>query len=120
MATQIGELIELIDRFRDERNWRQFHNPKDLSLSLVLEATELLEHFQWKNGEAVQKYLDEGGKDEVRKEMADVFVYLLQLASDLDIDLDAAVREKMVLNGLKYPVEKATGSAVKYDKLAVN
>jgi NTP pyrophosphatase (non-canonical NTP hydrolase) len=117
MSNQLQGLIELVDAFRDERNWRQFHNPKDLSLSLVLEASEVMEHFQWKNGDAIQKYLRDGGREKIREELADVLIYLLYLSSDLGIDLDSAVREKIVSNAKKYPVDKAKNNATKYDQL---
>lgn len=114
---EIKVLTEAINNFRDARDWRQFHNPKDLSLSISLEAAELLEHFQWKNGQAVTEYLEKGGLGEVKKEMADVMLYLLMLADDLHIDLGQAVLEKLELQEKKYPVEKSKGTATKYDKL---
>lgn len=103
--TQLEELNALIQEFRRARNWHHADNPKDHALSVVLEASELLEHFQWKNGDAIRSYLGNGGLEEVKNEMADVFIYLLTMANDLGVDLDAAVRKKIVLNGVKYPVE---------------
>jgi NTP pyrophosphatase (non-canonical NTP hydrolase) len=113
-----GELMRLRDLVRvfvDERDWDQFHTPKNLSSALSVEAAELLEHFQWlKHGQA-----DELGTDkleQVRHEMADVLVYLVRLADKLDVDLMAAVEEKMVLNRAKYPAELVRGDARKYDE----
>lgn len=93
------KLIKEINEFRDKRNWRQYHNPKDLSLSLSLEASELLENFQWVSAE-------EGAKENyqnIKEELADVFIYGLMLADDLDIDMEEAIREKLVINNKKYP-----------------
>jgi len=115
---QNGELTRLRDLVRvfvDERDWDQFHTPKNLSSALSVEAAELLEHFQWlKHGQA-----DELGADklvQVRHEIADVLVYLVRLADKLDVDLMAAVEEKMVLNRAKYPAELVRGDARKYDE----
>jgi NTP pyrophosphatase (non-canonical NTP hydrolase) len=112
----IGELARLrglVREFVDERDWDQFHSPKNLASALSVEAAELLEHFQWlQHGRA-----DELGPDklvEVRHEMADVLVYLVRLADKLDVDLMAAVQEKMVLNRAKYPAEQVRGDARKY------
>jgi NTP pyrophosphatase (non-canonical NTP hydrolase) len=112
----IGELARLralVREFVDERDWDQFHSPKNLASALTVEAAELLEHFQWlQHGRA-----DELGPDklvEVRNEMADVLVYLVRLADKLDVDLMAAVQEKMVLNRAKYPAEQVRGDARKY------
>lgn len=110
------DLQKLIVKFNKERNWRQFHNPKDLALSLVLESSELLEHFQWKNGEVLEKYLKEN-KKEVAKELADVYYWVLLMANDLKIDLDKSLKEKMKENAKKYPVEKSFGKSDKYNKL---
>jgi NTP pyrophosphatase (non-canonical NTP hydrolase) len=118
VAEENGELMRLRDLVRvfvDERDWDQFHTPKNLSSALSVEAAELLEHFQWlKHGQA-----DELGADklvQVRHEMADVLVYLVRLADKLDVDLMAAVAEKMVLNRAKYPAELVRGDARKYDE----
>ena len=115
-AAEPGELARLraiVRQFVDERDWDQFHTPKNLSSALAVEAAELLEHFQWlKDGRA-----EELGPDklvEVRHEMADVLVYLVRLADKLDVDLMAAVEEKMVLNRAKYPADKVRGDARKY------
>ncbi len=112
--SDIQRLTDAANRFRDDRDWRQFHTPKDLATGLSLEAAEVLEHFLWKNGEQVTKYLEGGGKAELRKELADVMIYLLFMAHDLGIDLEQAVHDKLAENARKYPVEKAKGKSDKY------
>lgn len=112
--SSLQPLIDAANRFRDERDWRQFHTPKDLALSLTLEAAEVLEHFQWKNGVELEAYLKNGGAQALSKELADVLSYLLYLADDLGIDLERALREKFEENARKYPVEKARGRSDKY------
>ncbi len=111
--SELARLRELVRVFVDERDWDQFHTPKNLASALSVEAAELLEHFQWlQHGRA-----EELGPDklaEVRHEMADVLVYLVRLADKLDVDLFAAVQEKMVLNREKYPAEQVRGDARKY------
>ena len=113
-----ARLRDLVRVFVDERDWDQFHTPKNLSSALSVEAAELLEHFQWlQHGRA-----DELGPDklvQVRHEMADVLVYLVRLADKLDVDLMAAVQEKMVLNRAKYPAELVRGDARKYHEYKV-
>lgn len=107
-------LTDAANKFRDDRDWRQFHLPKDLAVGLSLEAAEVLEHFLWKNGDAVTAHLEGGGKAELRKELADVMIYLLFMAHDLGIDLEQAVLDKLEENARKYPVEKAKGRSEKY------
>jgi NTP pyrophosphatase (non-canonical NTP hydrolase) len=111
--SDLARLRELVREFVDERDWDQFHTPKNLASALTVEAAELLEHFQWlQHGR-----LEELGPDkleQVRHEMADVLVYLVRLADKLDVDLFAAVQEKMVLNRQKYPAEQVRGDARKY------
>ena len=110
---EFAKLREEIRVFVDERDWDQFHTPKNLSSALCVEAAELLEHFQWlKTGNS-----EELGSDKLQQvghEMADVLVYLIRLADKLDIDLNAVVAEKMVLNRAKYPADKVRGDARKY------
>lgn len=100
------ELTSKIIRFRDERNWRQFHNAKDLAISLSLEASELLELFQWKQNDEVVKENLEGIKDE----LADVLYYVLLMSHDVGIDIEEALESKLRKNERKYPIEKAYGS----------
>lgn len=113
----IRELTEKIKKFRDERDWMQFHNHKDMALSLMLEAGEVLEHFQWKaDPEEIKRHAKEH-KDEIGEELADVAAYLFELANNLGIDLADALEKKIEKNERRYPVEKAKGKATKYDKL---
>lgn len=112
----VDDLTRRIVEFRDARDWKQFHNPKDVSLSLVLEATEVMEHFQWKNAEEMQKHLVEH-KDDVAEELADVLYWILLMGHDFDIDVLAALQKKIEKNEKKYPVEKAKGVHTKYDEL---
>jgi NTP pyrophosphatase (non-canonical NTP hydrolase) len=113
---QIERLTKDIVDFRDRRNWKQFHNPKDLSLSLVLESTEVMEHFQWKSPDEIEKYIKENRK-EIADELADVFYWVLLMSNDLDIDIEDALNEKMKINDEKYPEDKAKGKHTKYTKL---
>jgi len=110
------ELQKLVTKFRDARDWKQFHNPKDLALSLVLEATEVMEHFQWKNKEEIDTYLKTHKKD-VGEELSDVLYWVLLMANDLEIDLEHAFVNKLKQNDKKYPVKKAKGKHTKYTDL---
>ena len=112
----LEDLSMLVLRFREERDWKQFHNPKDQALSLSLEAAELLELMQWRNGTELMKHL-RANRERVGEELADVLGWVLLLAHDLEIDLADAFRKKIELNAKKYPVEKAKGSAKKYTEL---
>jgi NTP pyrophosphatase (non-canonical NTP hydrolase) len=112
------DLVRAVLRFRDEREWRQFHNPKDLAISIVLEAAELLEHFQWKRPEEVEALLaDPANRRQVGEEAADILILLISLADAVGVDLVEAARGKLAANARKYPVERARGSARKYDQL---
>lgn len=104
------ELIEKLLKFRDERDWAQFHNPKDLALAISIEAGELLEAFLWKNAE-------DADIEKVKEELADVFAYAFLLAEKYDIDVKEIVFDKIKKNAIKYPVEKAKGVSTKYEKL---
>lgn len=112
----IKRLTKNIIDFRNARDWKQFHNPKDVSLSLVLEATEVMEHFQWKNTADVEKHVKDK-KEEIAEELADVLYWLLLMSHDLNIDLLEALDKKITKNNEKYPVEKSKGSAKKYTEL---
>lgn len=114
--SEIQQIIQKIRMFRDERNWKQFHNHKDVALSLVLEASEVLEHFQWKSPAEVESHGREA-KEEIADELADVAIYLLELADNLEISLPQAIESKMKKNALKYPVDKSRGRHTKYDRL---
>ena len=110
------DLTKRIIAFRDARDWKQFHNPKDVALSLVLEATEVMEHFQWKNAKEMEKYVKEN-KVAIGEELADVLYWVLLMSHDLDIDILSALDRKLKINEAKYPVEKAKGKHTKYNKL---
>ncbi len=113
--SDLARLRDLVRVFVDERDWDQFHTPKNLASALSVEAAELLEHFQWlQTGRAEE--LGAAKLKEVRHEMADVLVYLVRLADKLDVDLFQAVEEKMVLNRAKYPAERVRGDMRKYDE----
>ena len=112
----IEELTHRIIDFRNVRDWKQFHNPKDLAISLVLEATEVMEHFQWKNEEEIEEHI-KTHKEEVSDELADVLYWVLLMSHDLNIDVLDALEKKIKKNESKYPVEKARGKHTKYNKL---
>jgi dCTP diphosphatase len=114
MDAAIDSLTQALRRFAAERDWEQFHSPKNLASALAVEAAELLEPFQWLTEEQ-SRTLDAARRAAVRDEVADVFLYLLQLADKLDIDVVAAAHEKLALNAQKYPVERSRGSSRKYD-----
>jgi NTP pyrophosphatase (non-canonical NTP hydrolase) len=112
----IANLTKIALRFRDARHWKQFHNAKDLALTLALEAAEVLEHCQWRNAKELEAHLRRT-KADVADELADVLHIVLLLANDLEIDLGQAFREKMIKNARKYPIEKSRGQAKKYTEL---
>jgi len=113
---ELERLTAEVLRFRDERDWKQFHNPKDVALSLLLEAGEVLEIFQWQDAAGVAETA-RTRKDDLADELADVLCYTLLMAHELGIDLAQALPAKLRKNALKYPVEKAKGSSSKYDAL---
>lgn len=115
----LDELTQRLLEFRDERDWRQFHSLKDLILSLHLEAGELLELTQWKPEATFEELAlnDEKMRARMREECADVLLYLLLVAERAGIDLQSAAAQKMSANALKYPVQRARGTAAKYTEL---
>jgi NTP pyrophosphatase (non-canonical NTP hydrolase) len=102
------DLIEKVIKFRDERNWNQFHTPENLSKSIVLEAAELLENFQWNNDYNLVN---------VKEELADIFIYSILLADQLKVDLVDIAKDKLAINKKKYPIDKSYGKAKKYNEL---
>lgn len=113
-TTTLAELRRLVQRFVDEREWGAFHAPKNLAMALAIEAAELMEHFQWIDVDASRQIRHDSARvAEVADELADVFAYLLSLATALDIDLSAALRAKMIKNAAKYPVGEFRG---RYEK----
>jgi NTP pyrophosphatase (non-canonical NTP hydrolase) len=110
------DLREQLRRFAEERDWDQFHVPKNLAIALSVEASELLEHFQWLS-EDESKHLSEEKLAKVREELADVLLYLIRIADKLDVDLVTAANRKIKVNAQKYPANKARGSSKKYTDL---
>src|SRR5690606_9977945 len=106
----MDKVMERLRQFRDERNWQQFHNPKDLAVALSIEASELLEAFLWKAAE-------DADPEKVKEELADVLAYALLLSDAYKFDIEKIVLEKIERNEEKYPVHKAKGTAKKYDEL---
>ena len=114
--TQLNEMTQRLLAFRRERDWEQFHNPKDQILSLALEAAELMELTQWRDGEELEQHLA-ASRELLEDELADVLGWVLLIAADRKIDLAAAFEAKMKKNEAKYPVEKARGRADKWTRL---
>jgi len=112
----INVLADAVLKFRDERDWKQYHNPKDVALSLVLEATEVMEHFQWISAEELTAHVIKN-KEQIGEELADVLYWVLLMSRDLEIDLSSALLRKLESNSDKYPIEKAKGKKTKYDQL---
>lgn len=104
------EIIDALLKFRNERDWEQFHNPKDLAIAINIEAGELLELFLWKSP-------DEANQEKVKEELADIFAYAFLLADKYQLDIKDIVLEKIKKNGEKYPVDKSKGNAKKYNEL---
>ena len=108
----IKEATASLVKFRDERNWQQFHNTKDLALALSIEAAELNELFLWKTKEEAEKV----DREKLKEELADIFAYAMLLAEKHKLDVPEIVLEKVVKNGIKYPTDKSKGNALKYDE----
>lgn len=117
-TTTIEQLKRAAVGFRDERDWKQFHDPKNLSIGLSVEAGELLELFLWKNETEVQTTLASAkGRERLGEELADVFIFVLYMSDACGVDLSDAVKSKIALNAKKYPREKSMGSSKKYDEI---
>jgi NTP pyrophosphatase (non-canonical NTP hydrolase) len=112
--TTLAELKAEVLAFARERDWEQFHSPKNLSMALAAEAGELMEHFLWLESEASR---ERARREDVADELADILLYALEFANVTEIDLARAMRNKMVKNGVKYPVEKSRGNSLKYTEL---
>jgi NTP pyrophosphatase (non-canonical NTP hydrolase) len=115
-SVSLEELQKKIIEFRDKRNWKQFHNPKDVALSLTLEAGEFMEHYQWKNEKEIDEYVTKN-KEALGDELADVLYWTLLASHDLEIDLTKALEKKLKKNEKKYPVKKSKGKHTKYTEL---
>jgi NTP pyrophosphatase (non-canonical NTP hydrolase) len=111
----LSELRDRVREFVGERDWDQFHTPKNLAASVCIEAAELLEPFQWLQT-GVSSELSDASREHIRHELADVLIYLIRLADKLDVELACAVREKLALNRAKYPADKVRGDARKYSE----
>lgn len=112
---EFDQIKEQLRQFAQERDWDQFHSPKNLSMALIVEAAELIEHFQWLSEEQSQNLPPEK-LAEVELELADIQIYLIRLADKLELDLLSAVKKKLSLNAKKYPAEKVRGSSKKYSE----
>ena len=116
--TSVSILKEKVAKFRDERDWLKFHNPKDLSIALSIESAELEELFLWKDDISAKRIRrDQKQLQRIREEIADIFIYLLSLSNVLGLDVSEAVDEKLEQNAKKYPISKSKGSNKKYDEL---
>ena len=116
MPDSLDELSQQLQQFAHDRDWQQFHSPKNLASALVVEAGELLEHFQWLTDEE-SRHLAPAKRDAVAAEMADVFIYLVQLSTAMGVDLVQAAQQKIDLNEQRYPADRARGHNRKYDEL---
>jgi len=116
MPDTLEDLARRLERFASERDWQQFHSPKNLASALIVEAGELLEHFQWMTEEQSRTLAPEK-LEAVRSEVADVLLYLVQLCNVLGIDPVKAAHDKLVANASRYPVEKARGNSRRHDEL---
>ncbi len=116
MANTVEDLTAEIRAFRDARDWRQFHGPKELAVAISAEAGELLQHFVWQDA-AQAEHRARARRDQIADEIADVAILLFELADNLDLSLADAMRAKLARNQLRYPVEKARGSNKKYNEL---
>jgi len=113
----LNKLAHTVRKFAEERNWNQFHSPKNLSMALAGESGELLELFQWlKEEESFRENMDEKTYEKVKEELADIFIYLVRIADRLDIDLEEVAYRKIEINKAKYPVSLSKDNAVKYNR----
>ena len=118
MNLSFGKLSEKIKKFRDERDWKKFHNPKDMAEAMVIETSELLELFLWKSQKESNEFLkNKKNLEETSDELADIAWFLFEFADNYGIDIEKAIEKKLQKNAKKYPVNKAKGVATKYTKL---
>ena len=104
-VNQFNTLKEMMDEFVEERNWREYHNPKNLAMSIAIESSELMELFQWDNPTSNEVKIDEDLMTKVKDEIADIMIYSISLASSLNIDLFACIKEKMTRNSIRFPAK---------------
>ena len=114
--SEISSIIKKIVEFRDRRDWKRFHTPKDLAMDLVIEASELLEIFLWKKEKELKRVVKEK-KEKIKEELADVFITAFLIAHDLKLDVSKLIKKKLKINEEKYPIEKCKGKNKKYDEL---
>ncbi len=107
------KIIDRILKFRNDRNWKQFHTPKDLAISISLESAELLENFQWSGKDLICK----NKKEKISEELADIMIYCILMAEACKLDIDEIIKNKIAINNKKYPVSKSKGNAKKYNEL---
>lgn len=107
------KIIDQILKFRNDRNWKQFHTPKDLAISISLESAELLENFQWSGKDLICK----NKKDQIAEELADIMIYCILMAESCNLDIDDIIKKKININEKKYPISKSKGNAKKYNTL---
>ena len=117
--SDINDLQREIQQFSAARDWKQFHDPKNLAMAIGVEVGELMEHFRWTSSDQARRALDDPKvREAVEHELADVMILVLEFASETDIDIPSVVRRKLAINASRYPVERSKGSALKYDRLA--
>jgi dCTP diphosphatase len=117
-TTSINDLKEMLKKFRDARDWKQFHTPKNLVQAISIEANELMDEFLWKTDEEIDDLLTQDNfRQTISYELADVMAFCLNFANATNIDLSQAMNEKMIHNNEKYPIEKSKGNATKYNQL---
>ena len=113
----IDEIQKRLDKFAKDRDWEQFHNPKNLAMALSVEVAELVEIFQWSNSGGLDEIKDEKIRKKIEEEIADIFIYLIKISGKLNLDLMKIIYEKIEKNEQKYPVDKSRGSSKKYSDL---
>ena len=117
--TTLQQLKDLLKEFRDKRDWEQFHDPKNLAEAISIEASELMEHFLWKDKETIIQQLKEDRelREEVGEELADIFAFVIHFANATNLDITSIIKDKVQKADKKYPIEKSKGNATKWDKL---
>tara|TARA_E500000178_G_C16756685_1_gene632826 strand:+ start:131 stop:478 length:348 start_codon:yes stop_codon:yes gene_type:complete len=113
----IDEIQKRLDKFAKDRDWDQFHSPKNLTMALSVEVAELVEIFQWSNSGGLDEIDDLETRKKIEEEVADIFIYLLKISAKLNLDLSHIINEKINKNEKKYPINKSKGKSDKYDKL---